>query len=498
MQRENFQIMSYENDASKRMMERDGPWGMSTMNSSTNRLINSPYTNVPSLNCGELTGEPFNISKFETGMPMRNLSPPSNRSPESRQNDHSTPNPKLDFDLYNATPTTRVAHWDPGSMSNSFGSNISAHSPDSNSSSFESTLTPSQPNRMDFTSLHHHINQFGTRFLNLFSASMKTTKSCFVSPYHIIKLLWLIELGSTTHTQSSVTGQWDRSIQTQHITSLHKILRHTGAYTQNDAIGVPHSFMEFNDMTVRSQFNDSFIVYRTQTQSNEITKESDHLNQQLGTRVIKSNMLDNSSILVINKTTVKFYPNIPFNPKLKRMGTFYGLTQRDVPMLSQISVPGLYFENENVQVLELINHTKQLALGIILPKKNYFKPSTEILNSIQSQLKPQILNQVTLPHINQKNNYQIDSFIKRMGFGSMFKKLNWERFMISNYGSKPIKIGHWIHWSSFELMDQPHESTPIANPSATTSNINFIANHQFIYYVKLIKPELILSVGQYY
>ena len=237
-----------------------------------------------------------------------------------------------------------------------------------------------------------------------------------------------------------------------------------------------------NKITVLDKINDL---------QNKINKINLWLNQTILTttnNIIEYNhFLSNNNYDTIGYNIVHIKPQLQilFNKKDTTMQLFKTIKGRNVPMMVSYNSSVAYFEDANNQVIE-IPAENNLLIGFILPKQisvplidgNY-------INSISDKFKTHTLEKICLPKFKHTNQYLLKNLLESTGL-NIFDNCN-----LNEITNKTLIIKNIIQNCTF-ILSEGNRSTiyhPIIN------KISFIADHPFIYYVKLTNNNAIILTG---
>jgi len=145
-------------------------------------------------------------------------------------------------------------------------------------------------------------------------------------------------------------------------------------------------------------------------------------------------------------------------------------------------------------------------MGFILPKDNYTQPiigSYEQYDYYINSLKTNEINLVKIPKFTCETKYRIDNLFKKYGLKEIFNNLDISE-IIPPFNNQPIGIDQIIH-NAVIIVDEQGTKAAASTAMMLLSNsiepqkpkINFIANHQFIYYIRHVPTNTIIFIGQY-
>ena len=216
----------------------------------------------------------------------------------------------------------------------------------------------------------------------------------------------------------------------------------------------------------------------------------------------------NSETALILISTIYFYSQWkkPFNKQYTQIEIFNGITRRQVHIMQQMKESHRYFEDRVNQILEMDYLNGDFAMGFILPKDNYTQPiigSYEQYDYYINSLKTNEINLVKIPKFTCETKYRIDNLFKKYGLKEIFNNLDISE-IIPPFNNQPIGIDQIIH-NAVIIVDEQGTKAAASTAMMLLSNsiepqkpkINFIANHQFIYYIRHVPTNTIIFIGQY-
>ena len=496
----NLDQNSYNMDINRRIMERDNMFNQNTTKNTYNflRTANNRFSEYNS-NVGEITGEQYNVSELEQGMPTRYNNLNVDPKDFDLANDKSC-NRQLDFDLYDKHSTIDVLYHDPNN----------GHS--QHFSDFNTEGGPSIPNSINPTMIYKTcISGFSWHLLMLFRHHLKNNykiNNITISPYSILNSLSVIYRGSTKDTEK---------ILHNNLFYKNKKIIHHGATELINQINKQKDIISFNMslFPMNTPINPTFqrfiknmcILANTGNKYNHEINRINKLVQKytygVFQNVIGINDIRANGGLFLSLFYIKCNWLHPFDKNRTTNETFYrGNKRTNVKMMTLHNYEGLsinkynYSVTEHYQVLELDFKNKSLAMGFILPTNNIKIPKIseeQILNHINN-LQHINLSTIKIPKFTHIGKYNMNSILKSINIGNIFSQAQ-----LSDITSSPTKVSHVIHQSIIVVdeCDNNHNGMNykrILHDTGTERN-EFIANHPFLYYIRHKPLNTILLTG---
>ena len=488
-------MSSYNYNIDRRLMERNNFNQPSGENEQTQNQ--EYYQNLDKY--GEITGEYLELPNIDKGMPMRSHIVPA------INNIQSNDNPYLDFNLYREKPNIRVSSFDPLTHFNN-----GSHQQEMRFAKLnEQSQIHNQPKS---TSIIEASNNFTFNFLDKFTGNLKSRKSIILSPFSIMQCFSLLYIGSKNQTEKLLKNYFNFPDKRAVHTDLYKInqdLTQTKVYSSVNLAGCPN-YLTIND-AYRSFINKigHFIQFDPRNPQQDTQKINNIVSQATGNHInnfLQPQMLSNNILVLLN--TVYFYSKWkqPFNPVRTKPEIFYGLSKTQVPMMAQTDTTHNYFEDTYNQILEMDYSDNVFSMGFILPKSQHAEPmiNSEQFNYYVGSARPTKLKTIKIPKFKTDSRYSVSNLFKKYGLKDIFQNIDITE-IIPPINSDPVFVTDIIHAAYIEVDEAGTKATAATGmfmqnfiSEKKTPDINFIANHQFLYYIRHKPHNLVLFVGQYY
>jgi len=449
-------------------------------------------------NMGEITGETFNTSNIEKGMPIR-----SRMITKKTQQLSNNRNPQLDFDVYDdnlETADDKVNYNDP--MESNINMGMSTFSDIFSSAQKLSPL--SETNEMSTLTLcSRGINNFSSMFLQQIQSQMRT--SFCISPFCLYTFMAGIYMCSNGNSQKNICNYMsfpDKNI-------LHDGIYEIATLISKSRVGIFKNIYllgpGFNINNECCKYMDNIIIV------DQINKGADNKYKTINKWI--NDMTANNVDSVINESTLStknissFGINVCYiKPKwelcfLKKHTStiiFKGLSQRDVPSLNMYNQPMAYYADKYNQCIEMKFTNINFVCGIILPKV-IAAPNinNDYIINISNKFSYVPMKHICIPKFKHQNKFKLKKLLKQNSSGDIFSNVHLSELLTGNI--KSTRIDEINHITTF-IMSEGENAHPnkMSNKSTPECRTNFIADHPFFYYVKYMPSNTIILNGVFY
>jgi len=447
-----FDPKQHEDNINRRIMERGADmFNMDTRSQKYSKTVETKKSShIMDTDIGEITGTTFNIDQLEQRIPIMTYiksSKDANFDKIEQKNPFIKPKTKIS-----------ISYFDQSSNHASIKDNHSLLKQSINA---------------DDTQNMYSIGFFNKCFTN-------ANTSCLLSPSSFLVNLYVIYLMSSGDTSERL-----KHILPTH-TDIIKRISTINALKLNKLNILLFKHDVPLNVSMLNELKSHLIIdhFATPTDYMKLNK----LTQQKFNKLIfdQNTITTSSHIFFTDITDIIFIPLFTFNKQNTVTLSFYGITDRQIQYIQQYNTTNKYYDDNLNQVLEIKNKTNELSLTIILPKNKYDDPmlTYDMYVDYTKSLSDSVtFAKIQIPKIKHESKYDLNKIIK-------YDSLTLEK--ITNL--KQLSMSKIIHSSSFSIMD---DVGPNTNESSK-SNIHFVANHPFIYYIKHVKSDTILSIGGYY
>jgi len=437
------------------------------------RNFNDFFTNTHN-RMGEITGQMFDVSDMEVGMPLRGMS-------NNKKDDNININKHLDFEVYDEKKDNHhyeIEYNDP------FDTN--------NKTTFFSDITETTSKLLPFNSevnpeilCSSGINELNWKIFRILQNDMKL--SYCVSPFCLDSLLGCLYICSKQNTEKILSTYCSFPKKEIVNDGLFNIFSQSKNYMTNILFFDPN--IKINPIYA-NYINKTTVLDKINDLNNKINKVNGWLGQTLGINnaIHYNHFVSDYQYDMIGYNVVYIKPelNLLFHKKDTQMQLFKTIKQRTVPMMSSYNATVAYFEDSTHQMIE-IAASNNLLIGFVLPKQIIVPLiDNNYINKISENLKPQTLEELSLPKFKHTNQYYFKNLLESTGL-QIFNNCN-----LNEITNKQLKINNIIQNCTFILTEG---SKPNTQSHRTQSPISFIADHPFIYYVKLSNNNTIILTG---
>ena len=485
----------HEMNIERRLMERGNMFNMDTQYKNKSMSDDSSYGRYKEESkIGEITGEMFDSSQLDQGMPIRYFLNEQNKE-DIQTEDHDIYNPKLDFDLYDTRPNINVSYYDPHQLANNPRTNFSDIN---NNSHLLPPIDRIKP-EIKFSSI---INAFSWNILNKLKKVLKNN-TLILSPLSILCPFTILYRGSKDKTEEELKYFFslpNKKIAFQSLNTIMKKLHNTYYTTISNFVLIPSTF-PLNKTFVNYVNNighiDQINLMKPTQEINRINSIIKNMSKNMIKDVISSDVLNiNTCLILINAIYFCSYWKYSFDIKATKLKIFYGIKKRKILMMHMSDKKFRYFEDNINKIIELDYADNDFSMGFIISKNN----SELLLDNEQykyyiSQLHLTYVKNLQIPKMTHQQKLKIDNIFRRSNMKELFTNANLSDITPSN---NILHISDVIHKIVIIINEQGSHSTKTSgqkNPSGRY--VNFIADHPFIFYVRYIPMDVILFIGQY-
>jgi serine protease inhibitor len=319
-------------------------------------------------------------------------------------------------------------------------------------------------------------------------------KNTVHSPLSVGYILSMLHLGSVQNTEKQLTNLLGRKANiyeliTKYYCFNNDIIKLINAFIINDTFPIKQSYYDQLDPI-------ALIYHENFNNPDKIVK---HINKYIETNtdgiiknIIPPESINTDTILaLINILYLKMEWAKPFKSKFTKSEPFGKkmVLNQTVQMMTQTDFFP-YYENGEVQILQMPYYNMDYTMGFILPKEDEIILTN--LSKIISNDFSTTQVEVHIPKFTHRTKLDLTTVLQKIGLGDIF--VQCARFdEISDHG---LYISLMIH-EAIVIVDENESSIP-TNPSITVSNpIIFYANRPFIYYIKHMPTDTILFIGNY-
>jgi serine protease inhibitor len=458
---------------SNRMMERGNMFNFDTrIEDETKKKKNR---------IGEITGDKFEMSDIDKGMPFRAQ---YHKSKVIDSDDEREYNKYLDFGIYDSEKLveTDIKYHDP---------NDNLHNNDFSELYDNNKLLQTEPDKI----YSNTVNNYSIGIFNLMRNYMN--EGFFISGMELLNSFVPLYVVSSNRTTDIIKKYFNLTDKDTIALGNSELNTHMSK--------IPKSILKYenimlisNQKRINRECYDFIkdIIRIIPVDSENYTEESNKINKYIMTQFsdvlpVSDKLFKNlhNGLIVLNVATIKTVWMDQFQKVVEAK-----VNGRVHKMLYSESKTCMYVEDNINQVIEIPFYDNMLSYGIIMPKNK----SHPMINQKQfemyiSNLKSYTLDEVMIPIFKQQMKLKLTNILKSTGFQECF-----EDFMVPEL-VKSVNLQDVVQNITLDVNNYVIKSDNKKNGLAkgTRSNSKFIVNSSFIYYVRVTGINTILLVGIY-
>lgn len=487
----------HSSNINKRLMERDNMFGISSRNEDFKHY-------------GEITGEKIDVDEQEKGMPLRSMNMSSGLK-KGRLSDKMTNNNRLDFDMFGQDSddvknkikknrTSKVSYLDQTLQSNLNFSGLDE---------VQDTILSLKETKIDpCKNLSLINNNFSWNIFNILQQN-KYNDGFVISPINMMLILITFYLGSKSDTEKELHSFFqfpDKHTTMSGINNLSTILKNSSMIKYNTIIVESNIYKYINpafskyvknlvDIDVINITTPEKLTYSTMQINSKFKKITNNI---LDTLLVPSSLTKKSLIIGANSMCIIPFWKYPFPIKYTKPYYFKGESTRKIKMMELQGKKINYVEDNLNQVIEL-EFTGNMCMGFILPKKhddqNISSLNSEKIIYYVENMKKLPVEIIKIPKFKQHSKFRFGSLLYQMGLNNLFSKANLtDMITLQQY----LYVSDFTH-QIFIYVDErgKNNSNDIDEIYDTgfSKPLFFNADHTFIYYVRHIPTNTIISIG---
>lgn len=430
----------------------------------------------PSL--GEITGDVFNTSLIDRGLPLRAQT--SKKRQQYDQNEH------LDFDLYDSKPSTlKVTNFDPTLIQGSTGTGFA---------DVTTSMTNMSTQLSPVTLCSTQIDRLGN---NLFYFLYDVyDRKYIVNGFGIFELFTSLYFSASSMTEIELKKMFDFPKKEELFNGMIKI---RGLLNTLEKIIKFNNFIIIGkDVPYDPKYYETIKEFCTliRVDTSKPFSESKNLNEAIkkivgmGLRnTVTAENLENLQLMLLTTCVVRPIWETPFDQVIN--GKFYTYGQEEnMKFLHSVSKSFGYFEDNTHQILEIKCAGEDVVMGIVLHK-------TEIANDVDdlklhyfiSHMKECILDEVKIPIFTTDCKLRFNTTLQNLGLVSVFNKLFCPKLFPENAVLQDVVQNMKI------TVDETSIKSIKKEQKGYKSGRNFLCNKPFIYYFRIVKTNTIVLNG---
>lgn len=319
------------------------------------------------------------------------------------------------------------------------------------------------------------------------------------SPLSISYIMSLLHLASAGNTETQITNLMSRKNTLEDLFLWSKtfnsdIIKLANAILVNKNKPVKDEYLEMVSklaLVSNEDFTDTDAIVE---KANSFIKENTN---GLIKDILKPSMIDMDTVMVlINTIYFKTEWERPFRERNTHLAKFNKIL--DVDMMCNTSYFS-YYEDSNVQMVELMYKEREYCMGIILPKE--FVSIDSCVDYLGKNIPfEREYVKVSMPKFTQRRNIDLIPHMKKLGVTNMFDSTSQlDNMCIDTY------VSTMIHEAVVIVDEVGTEASAVTVAVCQSKSIRndpepkiFQADHSFIYYIKHIPTKTLLFVGDFH
>lgn len=342
----------------------------------------------------------------------------------------------------------------------------------------------------------------------------------FISPYSISSALAMTYAGAEGNTKKQMAQVLHFTLSEEDLHSSFSILNSIlNTSKSNFQLSIANSlwgqtgypFKEEFLKTINQYYSGGFNLVDFVNEINrEKTREEinrwveDKTNKKIKELIHKGDLTSLTRLVLVNAIYFKGTWKYSFDKSKTQDMPFYinKEKQNNIPMMYQLNEFN-YYEDEEIQALELAYSGDELSMLVILPKEYNILPleknlTSEKLNNIIENLNKEKV-EVYLPKFKIEKRYILNDSLIKLGMKDAFDDNLADFSKIT--GNKDLYISKVIHQSFIEVNEEGTEAAAataviMSGKSLSLSQKVFKANHPFIFFILYKPTNTILFMGK--
>lgn len=446
---------------------------------------------------GEITGKNMKIDNMDHGMPIRSIfhGKQNNKFSDTNNNDESK---RLDFHLYDEDE----------SILDDKEYKINYHDPYDGFSGFNNNATdkviPELYGMDPGSFISININKFTLQLHNLLQLHNKFCISSY-SLYAMFSALYTISKGKTETDIYDYFSMIAKDNVYEGITYINQLLNGLSIkniiFINNEHKVNIELVKHLSKITNIQMISTEYIDNEFNTINNYVKKISNGSLLSVSKKVLEDADMICMTLAYINPSwIIPFDRNIDM--KFKQLGD--DNLVRLVTMMNQTKHKYKYFEDELNKIIEIPciydnrNNDNKLAFGIILPNE-HVEPVIKInqLTTYIKQMKYELIENLLIPEFTQQMKIRLSNVLYQNGLKSVFTNIN-----VPEFTKDSIKISDIVQNITIIVNNKNNQNIKMPKRSILKTPVNgfsksFIADHPFIYYLRLVPTNTILIMGYF-
>lgn len=432
---------------------------------------------------GPITGQELRIDPLEKGMPYRGTEY-GHRNGFTKKEDRTHISDRLDFDIYKQTSDHSKNAPEPylGRM------------PFTDFNSSDNKVIPELYGTDAGTFLSNKMNKFSDSIHNLLGDRM--TQSYCVSGFSLYSMfgtLYYASQDKTEHELYDYFGMIARDNVTEGIQYINKLLQNTPfksiIFINNIHKTNPQTVKHLSNLVSILPLSTSHADKEYKTINNYIAKISNGNILPISKKVIEEANIICASVIYIK-------PILPYNFKTFE-SNFYPFTGdiKKTRMMQANDITAAYYEDNINQYIELKSSDGIYGIGFILSKdENNINVKLDEINF--KNMKESAIEELVIPSITLQLKMRLSNIMHQSGLKSVFDQLVIPSMIPQS--DNDVFISDIV--SNITLIintNERNKNIPAKKLRTGVSNIRFVCDRTFTFYVRLLKTNTLLVTGRY-
>lgn len=444
-----------------------------------NNKINNNTFNY-NKNIGEITGQLLNISDIDKGMPFRSESGNTFKKRIMENNEY---NRHLDFDVYDEDKQVNldVLYYDPNNTKICLLDEIDKDIIIEN-------------NELD--QVKYIINDFNWYLFD--NITNLINKNFFFTSLGIMNLMSILYIASTGKSEIIFKNYFNYSNKQ---TILNGIMILNETINSSQCLDLQNYILVRNNIDININFKDyiknivSIINIQNDNYKIETQKINNFIKKKYGILgdIFKINHIKDLTITCLCLGILRTVWKVSFDKIIKLK--FNNLHVKEFMYNKNKSYE--YFENTNIQLIEIPFYDNVLSMGIILFKENSITLSMNDFTYYINNLKSVNINEIAIPIFNHHCKMRLNTIFKKTGLEEIFDNVEIPELIKHKTKISDIILNIYLIVENKYNKSNYDNVNNYNNVNNNNNNLNFIANKPFIYYFRCIKTNTIIITGQY-
>ncbi|XP_052061569.1 serine protease inhibitor 2.1-like [Mytilus californianus] len=367
---------------------------------------------------------------------------------------------------------------------------------------------------------------FEKEFLH-FSSSVydviEKTESTCVSPYSLISALLLLMVGANGRTKTQISSAIfnDSKLPDNKKFEKYRELSDQLIHNKGDEL----EFKVANKMFVNKKFTLrkkvqrqakefflSDIGYKDFTKPKQAASfmnsyTAKHTNNKIKDLISWKWINSMTAMVLVNAVYFKGEWKTKFDPSNTKKEDFFVSKQKTVKVnMMNVKQSVLYVSQDDFSAISLPYKGDNFDMVFILPKENdglhqiEEKLSSDLIKSVNSNLKTAMI-QISVPKFAFESEFDLKLVLPQLGIEDIFNQANADFSTLLQEQTDKVYVSRAIHKVFIEVNEKGTEAAAataiVAQVRSANMQLNFVANHPFLFYIRNLNTGMILFIGRY-